>query len=57
MLKDHMISKETANYTETPKPWQGKCKDCTMFRQGNVCTLVRGGIKRSAHCDHFDRKS
>ena len=51
-----MISKEEAEYTERTKPWQGKCKDCTMFVAPSACTLVRGGIRRQAHCKHFEAK-
>ncbi len=51
------LSKEDAQYTETPTKGQGRCRNCTMARDGaHVCTAVVGPIHPHGHCRLFERK-
>jgi len=32
------------------------CKDCSMFRHGAACSLVKGSIDPGGTCQHYDPK-
>ncbi len=49
------ITKADAGYVE-PSAIDEKCRDCSMFRAPETCTLVVGVISPSGWCRHFDRK-
>jgi hypothetical protein len=47
------ISMEEADYTEDGPVPSKRCKNCSMFRVPDSCTLVRGDINPAGHCRYF----
>ena len=50
-----MLAKDQVNYRKA-LDWSKRCGVCTMFREPNGCTLVRGIIDKHFTCDRFDPK-
>ena len=46
-----MVTKKEVQYVEQSK--LQKCKDCSMFRKPDKCTLVEGEIYPNGHCKYF----
>lgn len=49
-----MISKQSADYRAATG--QKRCGNCSMYRTGGKCTLVRGLIKPSDTCKYWEAK-
>jgi hypothetical protein len=48
-----MVTKKEAQYVEQSK--LQKCKDCSMFRKPDKCTLVEGEIYPNGHCKYWSK--
>lgn len=49
------MSKIEANYVDQ-SAGSAHCKECTMFRKPNACTLVQGNISPEGWCNHYEAK-
>lgn len=48
-------SKQEAEYQDRPRDGD-QCSGCTMFREPNSCTAVKGEISPDAWCKFFEAK-
>lgn len=57
-MPPRMITKLVANYHQAKTTYDRNryCKDCSMFRHGSACTLVKGSIDPEWTCDNYEAK-
>ncbi len=51
------LSKTDANYISHTVTRGEKCADCSMFREPDSCTLVKGKIAKVGHCRYWEKKN
>lgn len=55
LSEEEKVSKSTADYQNNPKGNQ-RCNQCTMWREPNQCTAVRGKIAADGWCKYYEKK-
>lgn len=53
--QSNTIAKSQAGYIN--EAIRELCENCSMFRNPDSCTLVRGTINKTGHCDYYESKA